>query len=152
MKKFIKQKSQPEQQGEQSIDILKRVAKRVEEATVDISSIKTDIKFVKFRLTGVEHNTEIMKVDIEKLKDEMGEVKTDMAGLKTDVTGLKTDVSEMKIDIRKTKEGLEGLEDRLGKRISHVADLITISLSKKLQKVGKRVTKVEKNQQIQQPA
>lgn len=37
MKKITKQKPQ----DEQSIDILKRVAKRVEEATIDISSIKT---------------------------------------------------------------------------------------------------------------
>lgn len=115
MKKIVKQKSQ----DEQSIDILKRVAKRVEEATVDISSIKTDLKFVNLRLTGVEHNTEIMKVDMEKLKVDIGEL------------GNKTD----------------GVENRLDKRIEHVADLITIELGGKLQNHEKRIKKLEHIQQ-----
>lgn len=112
MKKTIKQKPQ----NEQSLDILKRVAGRVEEATVDIHEMKRDLKLVNLRLGQVEDNTEIMKVDIEKMREELD-------------------------------DKLLGVEDRLGKRIAHVADLITISLSKKLQKVGKRVTKVEKIQQ-----
>lgn len=108
MKKSIKQKPQ----DEQSLDILKRVAKRVEEATVDIHSIKYDIK-----------------------------------AMKLDIGFMQSDFAIMKVDVEKTREELEGAEDRLGKRIAHVADLITISLGKKLQKVGKRITKVEKIQQ-----
>ncbi len=119
MKKILKHKPQEEQ----SIDILKRVAKRVEEATVDLASIKTDVKFTKLRLSNVEHNTEIMKVDIEKLK----------------------------FDIADVKEGLEdkltGLETRLNKRIEHVADLITVELGGKLQNHEKRIKKMENIQQ-----
>ncbi len=92
---------------EQSIDILKRVAKRVEEATIDISDMKSDLKMVSIRLSRVEHNTEIMKVDIET----------------------------MKVDLGETRNELGEVEERLGKRITHVADLITISLGKKLQHI-----------------
>lgn len=112
-------KAQQKPKDDQTIDILKRVAKRVEEATIDISSIKTDIKFVKLRLSGVEHNTEIMKVDIENMKVDMGELGN-------------------KID---------GVENRLNRRIEHVADLITIELDGKLQNHEKRIKKLEQVQQ-----
>lgn len=64
MKKITKQKPQEEQ----SIDILKRLAKRVEEATVDIHDMRFDLKSIKLRLSQVESNTEIMKVDVEKMR------------------------------------------------------------------------------------
>jgi len=119
----MKKPSKQTPKDEQSIDILKRVAKRVEEATVDISSIKTDIKFVKLRLSGVEHNTEIMKVDIEKLKFDMENMKEDLG------------------------DKIEGSETRLNKRIEHVADLITIELGGKLQNHERRIKKLEHIQQ-----
>lgn len=115
MKKTTKQKPQEEQ----SIDILKRVAKRVEEATIDISDMKSDLKMVNLRLGVVEHNTEIMKVDIENMKVDMGELGN-------------------KID---------GVENRLDKRIEHVADLIIIELGGKLQNHEKRIKKLEYIQQ-----
>lgn len=115
MKKTIKQKPQ----DEQSIDILKRVAKRVEEATVDISDIKSDLKMVNLRLSGVEHNTQLMKVDIENMKGDMGELGN-------------------KID---------GVENRLNRRIEHVADLITVEFGGKLQSHEKRIKKLEYAQQ-----
>jgi predicted RNase H-like nuclease (RuvC/YqgF family) len=115
---------------EQSFDILKKVAKRVEEATVDISSMKSDLKMVSLRLSAVEHNTEITKVDVENLKGEINGLKGETSGLKGEINGL--------------REETKGMEIRLGKRITYVADLITISLGKKLQKVKKRVTKVER--------
>jgi hypothetical protein len=93
---------------EQFIDILKRVAKRVEEATVDIHSIKIDLKYMKF-----------------------------------DIMGLKSDSAIMKVDIEKIREQLDGAEDRLGKRITHVADLITISLDQKFKNVEKKISKME---------
>lgn len=65
MKKNIKKTPQ----DEQVIEMLKKLTSRVEDATIDISSIKSDLKFVNLRLNGVEHNTEIMKVDIEKMKE-----------------------------------------------------------------------------------
>ena len=108
MKKIIKQKPQ----DEQVLDVLKRLIKRIEEATVDIHSIKFDVKASKLDVGYIESDLSIMKVDVEKIREE-----------------------------------LEGVEDRLGKRIANVADLITISLSKKLQKVKKRVHKLEHIQQ-----
>lgn len=108
MKKIIKQKNQ----DEQSLEILKRVAKRVEEATVDIHSIKYDIKAMKLDMGFMQSDFAIMKVDVEK-----------------------------------TREELEGVEDRLGKRISHVADLITISMDQKFRTVQKRIQKIEHVQQ-----
>lgn len=65
MKKPIRQKSQ----DEQSIDILKRIAKRIEDATVDIHTMKIDLKWLKIRIDSIEHNTNIMKVDIEKMRE-----------------------------------------------------------------------------------
>lgn len=52
---------------EESIDILKKLAKRVEEAVIDIHETKRDLKFMKLKLISVEHNTQIMKVDVEKM-------------------------------------------------------------------------------------
>lgn len=104
---------------EQSIDILKRVAKRVEEATIDIGNMKSDLKMVSLRLSGVKHNTEIMKIDMESLRGEMGSLKGEM----------------------------KGMEVRLDKRISHVADLITISMDQKFRTIQKRVQKIEHVQQ-----
>ena len=88
MKKIIKQKPQEEK----SVDILKRVAKRVEEATVDISSMKHDLKFMNARLGIVEHNTEVMKVDMERMRNDVGEVKNKITTIKQDVKDIKRDV------------------------------------------------------------
>ena len=120
MKKIVKQKPQEEQ----SVDILKRVAKRVEEVTVDISSMKSDLKFMNLRLGNVEHNTGIMKVDIEKLKSDLANTENNIG-------------SE-----------LLGFETRLNKRISNVADLITIQLGNKIQNHEKRIKKIEQIQQV----
>lgn len=112
MKKITRQKPQ----DEQSIDILKRVARRVEDATIDIGEMKRSLRFVNLRLSAVESNTGIMKVDIEKMREEMS-------------------------------EKLVGLETRLNKRITRVADLITINLSDKLQNHEKRIKKLKHIQQ-----
>lgn len=104
MKKTVKQKPQ----DEQSIDILKRVAKRVEDATVDIGEMKRSLRLVNLRLSTVESNTGIMKVDVEKIREE-----------------------------------LVGAETRLNKRITRVADLITLNLGDKLQNHEKRIKKIE---------
>ena len=97
---------------EKTIDILKRVAKRVEEATVDIHSIKFDVKVMKLEMMDVKSNSAIMKVDIEKIREELGELGT-----------------------------------RLDKRITNVADLITIEFGGKLQSHEKRIKKLEYIQQ-----
>lgn len=104
MKKIVRQKPQ----DEQSLDILKRVAKRVEEATVDIHSIKYDIKAIKL-----------------------------------DVGFMQSDFAIMKVDVEETREELREVEDRLGKRISNVADLITISMDQKFKTIQKRIQKIE---------
>lgn len=59
---------------EQALDILNRVAKRVEEATVDIHEMKRDLKFVNLRLQNVESNTKIMKIDIEKVREDIDDL------------------------------------------------------------------------------
>ena len=87
MKKITKQKPQEEQ----SIDILKRVAKRVEEATIDISDMKSDLKMVNIRLNIVEHNTKVMKIDMEKMNDHMDAMKTDIATMKKGIKEIKKD-------------------------------------------------------------
>ena len=73
--KYPMRKIQRKPKEEQTIDILKRVAKRVEEATIDISDMKSDLKMVSLRLSNVEHNTKIMKTDIEKMRTVLDEVK-----------------------------------------------------------------------------
>ena len=107
-------KQQP--QNEQSIDILKRVAKRVEEVAVDVNSIKYDVKAMKLDMRFMQSDFAIMKVDMEKLREELD-------------------------------DKLLGVEDRLGKRISHVADLIAIELGGKLRTHEKRIRKIEQLQQ-----
>ncbi|MBI4078742.1 MAG: hypothetical protein HY429_00355 [Candidatus Levybacteria bacterium] len=56
---------------ENTVDILKRIAKRVEEASVDVNDIKFDLKSIKARLGNVEHNTAVMKIDMEKLREQL---------------------------------------------------------------------------------
>lgn len=123
MKKNIKKTPQ----DEQVIEMLKKLTSRVEDATIDISSIKSDLKFVNLRLSGVEHNTDLMKVDMESIKN-------DMEGLKADAGGLRSKI--------------EGAEERLHKRIEHVADLITIEFGGKIQNHEKRIQKLEHVQQV----
>ena len=82
-------KIQEEPKDEQTINILKRVAKRVEDATVDIHEMKRDLKFVNLRLGQVEDNTAIMKVDMEKMRNEMDEMKIDMGTMKKDIKDIK---------------------------------------------------------------
>jgi len=61
--------------NEQIIDYLKRILKRAEEATIDISSIKTDLKMLKFNLMKIEHDSGIMKADVERLRENYEEKK-----------------------------------------------------------------------------
>lgn len=108
MKKISKQKSQ----DDQILEILKKLTSRMEDATVDIHSMKYDIKSMKLDMGFMQSDFAIIKVDVEK-----------------------------------TREELRGAEDRLGKRISHVADLITISMDQKFRTVEKRIKKTEHIQQ-----
>lgn len=62
--------------NEKVINILNRVAKRVEEATVDINDIKFDLKSMKLRLIGVEHNTSMIKVDVENSREDLKKTET----------------------------------------------------------------------------
>ena len=116
-------KMQQKQKDNQVIDVLKRLTRRIEEATVDISSIKTDIKFSKLRLSGIEHNTEMMKVDMEKLKFDMESTNEELG------------------------DKIEGAENRINKRISNVSDLIAVEFGGKLQWHEKRIAKLEQAQQ-----
>lgn len=55
------------------LEILKRLTKRMEEATIDIHEMKRDYKFINLRLGNVESNTEITKVDVEKIRQQLDE-------------------------------------------------------------------------------
>lgn len=112
MKKIAKQRPQ----DEQVLDVLKRLTKRIEEATVDIHSIKYDVKSTKLDVGFMQSDFAIMKVDIEKLRTELDNKLTDIEG-------------------------------RLNKRLTHVADLITVELGGKLQNHEKRIQKIEHVQQ-----
>ena len=81
-------KIKQEPNDQQSIDILKRIAKRVEEAAIDIHAMKNDLQMVSIRLNNVEHNTKMMKVDMEKMRDEIGGMKKDIKEIKKDTEGL----------------------------------------------------------------
>ena len=76
----MKKRTQPPK-DEKSIDILKRLAKRIEEATVDIHEIKSDLKFVNLRLHTVESNTKITKIDVEKIRTELERMKDGVSSL-----------------------------------------------------------------------
>lgn len=112
-------KVQKKPKDNQTLDILKRLARRIEDATVDIHDIRFDLKSVKLRLSNVEHNTELIKVDMEKLK----------------------------VDVEELGNKIDGVENRLNRRIEHVADLITVEFGGKLQDHEKRIKKLEHVQQ-----
>jgi len=115
MKKIVKQKPQ----DGQATDILERVAKRIEDATIDINDMKSDLKMVSLRLSGVEHNTKMIKVDVEKMKDEMGEIKIYMVAVKKDIKDIKRntdDLTETAAEILKkatTQEEVNELSQRV---------------------------------------
>lgn len=73
---------------EESIDILKKLAKRVEEAVIDIHETKRDLKFMKLKLISVEHNTQIMKVDVEKMNAYVDELGKEMKTIGKETTGI----------------------------------------------------------------
>lgn len=54
----------------QLTSVFKQLAKRVEEATVDIHSIKFDVKTMKLDMKSIKSDSAIMKVDIEKMRGE----------------------------------------------------------------------------------
>jgi len=81
-------KIQQEPQDKRSIDILKGVAKRVEEATVDIYSIKYDVKAMKLDMGFMQSDFAIMKVDMEKMRVEIGGMKKDIKEVKKNTEGL----------------------------------------------------------------
>jgi len=62
-------KTLPNPKDEQIIDYLKRILKRVEEVTIDISTMKTDLRMLKFNLMRIEHDSGIIKADVERIRD-----------------------------------------------------------------------------------
>ena len=115
---------------EQVIDILKRLAKRIEVATVDIHEIKTDLKMVKLRLQSLEHDTGIMKVDMEYMKG-------DIQGLKKDVGIIKVEIGIMKKDIKDLKRNTEDL-------MENDAEILTKMVTQdELKSLSKRVSALE---------
>lgn len=101
-------------------DVIKRLVKRIEDATVDIHEMKSDFKFVRLRLGNVEHNTEITKVDMEKLKEKMGDLSNDMFNRLDDISAQLENFQEDKIiGAHQTRE-LQGEVDSHAKRITHL--------------------------------
>ena len=105
-------------QEETATNILKQLAKRMEDATVDIHSIKGNVAGMYLVLDTVKMDVKLIKSDVEKLRDENHEI----------------------------KEELKETESRLDKRIEHVADLITVELGGKLYNHEKRIAKLEQVQ------
>ncbi len=84
---------------------------------------------------------------IEEVTVDIHSIKFDVKETKLDVGYIQSDLAIMKVDIEKIREELEEAEERLGKRISNVADLMTISLGQKFGKIEKRIRKIEQVQQ-----
>ncbi|MBI2028709.1 MAG: hypothetical protein HYT07_03830 [Candidatus Levybacteria bacterium] len=123
-------KKTQQKQQEAILSILKPIAKRIEEATVDIHEMKTDLKWVNLRLSNLEGDTKIMKVDIIKVRG--------------DIDNMRGDMNQMRSVL---EDKLIGIENRLHKRITNVADLIAMSLVKEFKTVDKRIRKIELAQQ-----
>lgn len=79
----MKQKSNDSQLA----DILKQLTKRVEEATVDIHSIKFDVKFMKLDMKSIKSDSAIAKVDIERIRDESKIYKDEILAKMDEVMG-----------------------------------------------------------------
>lgn len=102
--------------NENLADILKQFTKRVEEATADIHGISGDVAGMRLSLNVLKIDVSVIKSDVEKLRDEVGEI----------------------------KDELKETENRLNTRITHVGDLITVELGKKIQAHAKRITHLER--------
>lgn len=71
--------------NDEILKILKRVSARVEDATIDIHSLKIDVKDVKLRMNALEKNTDLIRVDVENLKEDVREVKSDVKNVKKEI-------------------------------------------------------------------
>lgn len=103
------------QSDNEVLNILKKISKRVEDATIDIHEIKRDLKLTRLRLSSVERNTELVKIDVEKIKEDLEVVKQDVGELK----------KENKSHIEMTTEILANAVTQkeftaLSKRVSHI--------------------------------
>ncbi|MBI4084587.1 MAG: hypothetical protein HY431_01645 [Candidatus Levybacteria bacterium] len=67
-------KAQSNEKDKKLTDVLNRLTRRIEEATVDIHEMKRDLKFVNLRLHTVEKNTEITKIDVEKIRQNVDDL------------------------------------------------------------------------------
>lgn len=79
--------------------ILKRLVKRIEDATVDIHTIKIDIKETKVRLGDVEENTKLLRGDIAGMKSDIAELKTDGEKISADIGEIKTEMKRMGTEV-----------------------------------------------------
>lgn len=57
--------------NDEILKILKRLTIRIEDATVDIHSLKSDVKMMNLRLGSVEKSTKLMQIDIENIKEKI---------------------------------------------------------------------------------
>lgn len=80
---------------------------------------------------------------IEEVTADIHDIRGDMAGIHLGVDVLKIDGKVIKSDLEKLRDELKETEYRLNKRITHVGDLITIQLGKKIKNIRKRVVNHE---------
>lgn len=88
-----KEPSKPE--DNKVLDILKLLTKRVEEATVDIHEMKSDLKFVNLRLHNVETSVGIVKVDMQNMRTNIQNMKVDIGTMKTDIRYVKRNTDDL---------------------------------------------------------
>lgn len=106
--------------NEEVTNILKRLLKRVEDATVDVHEMKSDFKFATLRLSNIEHTTKLTKVDMEKLEEKMGKVRDDIFNRLDDISAQLENLREDKIiGVHQTRELREEVDDHT-KRITHL--------------------------------
>ncbi len=69
------------------IDVLKKLTKRIEEATVDIHNIRGDTVWINLKIRGIEADTGVIKSDMEKMR--------------SDVQNIRVEIKEAVIDLEK---------------------------------------------------
>lgn len=108
-------------------NILKQLIKRVEEATVDIHSIKFDVKTMKLDMKSIKSDSAIMKVDIEKMRDESKTYKDEIL---TELDGVMGELGVMRdenaLGAGQTSQLREEVESH-EKRIKHLEKIQTSS-------------------------
>lgn len=94
------------------VSVLKTLTKRIEEATVDIHEMKSDLKIVNLRLDSIESDLGIVKSEMVSITSDIKTIKVDMKNMRGDIDDL-INLNEEMLSKMVTQEELDKISRRV---------------------------------------